>query len=186
MYDLHNLFTVENSTSQRVEIQPTFTAIALVPWSEFPIDPSRPHICSAMVGVPHRPSYPHYPHRTWAAHPAIKELGGWAWVAQGNVRRFRGGLIFKAHRLCVSLNSRLESNKEEEEGKAYLAVQEIGLRLSNAEAGVWSSSSVRLNLGSSLLFSKQDLQYELTVHLPLSAFHAEPNLARTKLGVAWR
>jgi len=28
---------------------------------------------------------------------------------------FRGGLVFKAHRLCVSLNSRLESNKEEEE-----------------------------------------------------------------------
>jgi len=30
------------------------------------------------------------------------------------VQRFRGGLVFKAHRLCVSLNSRLESNKEEE------------------------------------------------------------------------
>ena len=29
--------------------------------------------------------------------------------------RFRGGLVFKAHRLFVSLNSRLESNKEEEE-----------------------------------------------------------------------
>ena len=25
-----------------------------------------------------------------------------------------GGLVFKAHRLCVSLNSRLKSNKEEE------------------------------------------------------------------------
>jgi len=31
-----------------------------------------------------------------------------------NVQRFRGGLVFKAHRLGVSLNSRLESNKEEE------------------------------------------------------------------------
>jgi len=30
-----------------------------------------------------------------------------------NVQRFRGGLVFKAHRLCVSLNSRLGSNKEE-------------------------------------------------------------------------
>ena len=29
--------------------------------------------------------------------------------------QFRGGLVFKAHRLCVSLNSRLESNHEEEE-----------------------------------------------------------------------
>jgi len=31
------------------------------------------------------------------------------------VKRFRGGLVFKSHRLCVPLNSRLESNKEEEE-----------------------------------------------------------------------
>ena len=28
---------------------------------------------------------------------------------------FRGGLVFKAHRLCVSLNSRFESNNKEEE-----------------------------------------------------------------------
>ena len=32
-----------------------------------------------------------------------------------NVQRFRGGLVFKAHRLCVSLNSRLGCNKEEDE-----------------------------------------------------------------------
>ena len=32
------------------------------------------------------------------------------------MQRFRGGLVFKAHRLCVSLNSRLGSNKEEENG----------------------------------------------------------------------
>jgi len=30
-----------------------------------------------------------------------------------NVQRFRGGLVLKAHRLRASLNSRLESNKEE-------------------------------------------------------------------------
>ena len=29
------------------------------------------------------------------------------------MKRFRGGLVSKAQRLCVSLNSRLESNKEE-------------------------------------------------------------------------
>ena len=44
-------------------------------------------------------------------------VGGWS-PAPGqphkNVQRFRGGLVFKAHRLCVSLNSRLESNKEGE------------------------------------------------------------------------
>ena len=31
------------------------------------------------------------------------------------MQRFRGGLVFKAHKLCVSLNPRLESNTEEEE-----------------------------------------------------------------------
>jgi len=31
-----------------------------------------------------------------------------------NVQRFRSGLVFKAHRLCVSLSARLESNKEAE------------------------------------------------------------------------
>ena len=36
------------------------------------------------------------------------------------MQRFRGRLVFMAHRLCVSLNSRLESNKEEE-GKAMSA-----------------------------------------------------------------
>ena len=30
------------------------------------------------------------------------------------MQRFRGGLVFKAHRLCESLNSRLGSNKAEE------------------------------------------------------------------------
>ena len=38
-----------------------------------------------------------------------------AYVLHRNVQRFRGGLVFKAHRLGVSLNSRLESKKKEEE-----------------------------------------------------------------------
>ena len=33
-----------------------------------------------------------------------------------NVQRFPGGLVFKAHKLRASLNSRRESNKEEDEG----------------------------------------------------------------------
>ena len=52
-----------------------------------------------------------------ANHPT---KGGGQPLAEGlrqllyrNVQRFRGGLIFKGHRLCVSLKSRLESNKEE-------------------------------------------------------------------------
>ena len=32
-----------------------------------------------------------------------------------NLQRFRGGLVSKAHGLCVSLNSRLEKNDEDEE-----------------------------------------------------------------------
>ena len=42
-----------------------------------------------------------------------------------NVQRFRGGLVVKAHRLCVSLNSRLQSNSEEE----GLAFRDEGLGL---------------------------------------------------------
>ena len=36
-------------------------------------------------------------------------------LLERNVKRLRGALVFKAHRLCVSPNSRLESNKDEEE-----------------------------------------------------------------------
>jgi len=42
------------------------------------------------------------------------------------VQRFRGGLVLKAHRLCVSLNSRLESNKEEEEHEAATVKRSAG------------------------------------------------------------
>ena len=37
------------------------------------------------------------------------------------MQQFRGGLVFKDHRLCVSLNSRLESKKEEEEASDSVA-----------------------------------------------------------------
>ena len=35
------------------------------------------------------------------------------------IQWFQGGLVFAAHRLCVSLNSRRESNKEEEKTKIH-------------------------------------------------------------------
>jgi len=38
------------------------------------------------------------------------------------VKRFRGGLVFRAHRLLYHLTLRLESNKEEEEGRAHQSV----------------------------------------------------------------
>ena len=60
-----------------------------------------------------------------------------------NVQRFRGGLVFKAHRLCVSLNSRLESkNKAEARGRAVRSVRiettiEVGA-IAPAEEGSYS------------------------------------------------
>jgi len=42
----------------------------------------------------------------------MKGFGGSRDSGEG-AERFRCGLVVKAHRLCVSLNSRLESNKEE-------------------------------------------------------------------------
>jgi len=39
--------------------------------------------------------------------------------------RFRGGLVFKAHRLCASLNSRLESKKEREFGSPLCGVRAV-------------------------------------------------------------
>jgi len=53
------------------------------------------------------------------------------------VQRFRGGLVCKAHRLCVSLNSRLESNTAEEEdclgrARSDLAVHAIAAALVGA------------------------------------------------------
>jgi len=51
------------------------------------------------------------------------------------VKRFRGGLVFKAHRLCVSLNSRLESKEDEEDLKS---------RRSFAPRPMQDSISVRL------------------------------------------
>ena len=52
------------------------------------------------------------------------------------VQRFRGGLVFKAHRLCVSLNSRLESNKEEKKKGAYEVYHStLGLRVIKKKEG---------------------------------------------------
>ena len=47
-----------------------------------------------------------------AFHHTIQGLRVSVITVHRNVQRLRGGLVFQAHRLCVSLNSRLESNKE--------------------------------------------------------------------------
>jgi len=60
-------------------------------------------LCSADEALGHRPQ------------KATADLASKGQLLHRNVQRFRGGLVFKAHRLCVSLNSRLESDKEEDE-----------------------------------------------------------------------
>ena len=41
--------------------------------------------------------------------------------------RFRCGLVCKAHRMCVSLNARLEGNKEEKRQVWFLHRQQLGM-----------------------------------------------------------
>ena len=74
-----------------------------------------------MVGVPHRPLLPSIPtfQNDLSATSTLRQplnpspppnLG----PLNKKLKRFRGGLVFQARRLCVPLNFRLESNKEEE------------------------------------------------------------------------
>ena len=51
-------------------------------------------------------------------------------AAPVSAARFRGGLVFKAHRLCVSLNSWLERNTEEEKTARLCHVKGACCRLS--------------------------------------------------------
>ena len=54
---------------------------------------------------------------TLRCHPVrVWHLGVVVWVVGCRVQGLRGGLVLKAHRHCVSLNSRLESNKVKEKG----------------------------------------------------------------------
>jgi len=63
---------------------------------------------------------PHFPSGWVGSTRHYIEFSIWEQLLHINVLRFRGGLVFKAHRLCVSLNSKLESN-EEEEDKALMS-----------------------------------------------------------------
>jgi hypothetical protein len=57
-----------------------------------------------------------------------------------------------------------------------LVIQEIPLQLCGLAAPL--PSSVRVNLGSSLLVLKQGFPYKLNVYLRLNAFYAAPNFYR--------
>jgi len=55
-----------------------------------------------------------------------------------NVQRFRGGLVFKVHRLCVSLNSRLESNKEED-AEEMICLLSLDIATSKHKSHPWGN-----------------------------------------------
>ena len=82
--------------------------------------------------MPHAAGFRRAPAHNTDLEEAIwsRSEGGWIdsipQLLHRNVQRFRGGLVFKAHRLCVSLNSRLESesNKEEKSTSAPLAMDQ--------------------------------------------------------------
>ena len=46
-----------------------------------------------------------------------------------NVQRFRGGRVFQAHGLCVSLNSRLEEEKKKNEAEENKIPNKLARRL---------------------------------------------------------
>ena len=69
-------------------------------------------------------------------------------LSHRNVQRFRSGLVFKAHRLCVSLNSRLKSNEEEEEtvigrpfasgqGATRMGLKTSELKMAQVKTRIW-------------------------------------------------
>jgi len=57
-------------------------------------------------------------------------------ILHRNVQRFRGGLVFKALRLCVSLNSRLESNKEREVPKSVRQIVHTNYSVRTRDFGI--------------------------------------------------
>jgi len=63
----------------------------------------------------------------WCARIDWARAQIWEQLLHRNVQRFRGRLAFKAHRLCVSLKSSLESNKEEEGRTAQSSYMETYL-----------------------------------------------------------
>ena len=66
---------------------------------------------------------------------------------EGNVQRFRGWLVFKAHGLCVSLKSRLASNGIKKEEEADLDAEREGLvfEADGVPVGSVSASGKRFN-----------------------------------------
>ena len=56
-----------------------------------------------------------------------QEFGGG--LAVQHLQRFRGGLVFEAHRLCVSLNSKRESNTQEKKSSTSVEPRTPGASL---------------------------------------------------------
>ena len=79
------------------------------------------------------------------------------------MQRFQGGLVFKAHRLGSSLNSRLESNKDEERSIAGSSGWDAcppasGVQLIEAFEVVWERSCLDTKKINPLLKKKNFIQ----------------------------
>ena len=62
------------------------------------------------------------------------------------MQRFRSGLVFKAHRLCLSLNSRLESHKQEKEEEEEEEEDHSGISIGFFAPNVFSQGLIVLLL----------------------------------------
>ena len=102
--------------------------------NHFIIVPTQSHISPSGL---HRASLQKKERGTERRQPArltINGSRGNEQLLRRNVKRFRGGLVFEGHRLCVSLDSRLGSNKEEEEVDTCRSCAE------SSDADLWSIS----------------------------------------------
>ena len=82
---------------------------------------------------------------------------------------------------CVGIQPRVQSHSSH---PSWLCIPGVTLHTGSYPQSmcVYAVSSVRLNLGASLLVSKQGLHETLKVHLLLDAFYDAPNFTRAELG----
>jgi len=106
MDGMADIAIIKVTSSLSLSLSLSLASLSLASLSRLSLPPS-PEPQRHKHRTPHMP-----PWRAWLTSPSSRfHLSR----CPANMQRFRGGLVFKAHRLCVSLNSRLESNKEEEE-----------------------------------------------------------------------
>jgi len=81
----------------------------------------------------------------------------------GSLTRFRGGLVLKAHRLCVSLISRLERNNEEKRSD----LGSLARRPLLARPAWFDGHQVNYAPKSGLILAQSIMLPKVDVHLPV-------------------